>query len=212
MKYPKIQSVYKRDPDNNYKTFLEGDWSCPEFGILQDILWSWTEKIDGTNIRIMNNYDGNVRFGARTDEGQIPARLLEHLQDKFDVNTCNTIFPYWEDSEITIFGEGYGAKIQKGGGNYRKDQGFILFDVNVNGIWLERESLEEIAQKFDIPIVSVIAQDTIEGAIGLVASGFWSDIAEEPRKAEGLVGIPPRGLLNRNGGRIITKIKTKDFV
>ena len=28
-----------------------------------------------------------------------------------------------------MYGEGYGAKIQKGGGNYRQDQDFVLFDV-----------------------------------------------------------------------------------
>lgn len=32
--YPKIQTVFKRDPTTNMKTLLDGDWSLPEFGYL----------------------------------------------------------------------------------------------------------------------------------------------------------------------------------
>ena len=38
------------------------------------------------------------------------------------------VFP---DGAAVLYGEGYGAKIQKGGGNYRADQDFVLFDVRV---------------------------------------------------------------------------------
>jgi hypothetical protein len=51
--YHKIQTVFKRDPSNNYKTLLEGEFAIPEFGYLQDNEWVFTEKVDGTNIRVM---------------------------------------------------------------------------------------------------------------------------------------------------------------
>jgi hypothetical protein len=34
--YHKIQTVYFRDPKNNMKTLLEGEWSKPEFEYLAE--------------------------------------------------------------------------------------------------------------------------------------------------------------------------------
>lgn len=53
---------------------------------------------------------------------------------------------------------------------------------------------------------------TIPEAIEFVRNGFKSTIAEnKDYEAEGLVLKTPDGLLGRNGERLITKIKTKDF-
>lgn len=114
--------------------------------------------------------------------------------------------------QASIYGEGYGVKIQKGG-NYIKDGvGFILFDVKVGRWWLNREACEDIAKAFEIPIVPLIGYMTIPEAIEFVKAGFKSTIAEnKDYYAEGLVLKTPCGLLFRNGERIITKIKTCDF-
>ncbi len=50
--YHKIQSIYLRDPETKHKRFLIGQWTLPEFEYLADNEWSFTEKVDGTNIRI----------------------------------------------------------------------------------------------------------------------------------------------------------------
>ena len=61
--YHKIQTVFHRSPESNYKQLMEGVFALPEFELLKDIEWTWTEKIDGTNIRIL--WDGQtVRFGS----------------------------------------------------------------------------------------------------------------------------------------------------
>lgn len=88
--YHKIDSVFKRDPDNRHKTFLIGEYSRPEFELLADIDWTWTEKIDGTNIRIDVN-ETQTRFGGRSDNAQIPAFLVDHLRDKFPDNTIDKL-------------------------------------------------------------------------------------------------------------------------
>lgn len=49
--YPKIPSVFVRD-EKTHK-FIDGQFRCPEFEYLQDNLWLWTEKVDGTNIRVI---------------------------------------------------------------------------------------------------------------------------------------------------------------
>lgn len=80
--YHKIQSVYMRDPDNKFKTFIEGNWSIPEFEYLQDNQWVFTEKVDGTNIRVI--FDGdNIYYGGRTDRAQIPTDLVNALNEMF---------------------------------------------------------------------------------------------------------------------------------
>ena len=207
--YHKIQTVYFRDPENNHKTLLEGTWAKPEFELLKDIDWICTEKIDGTNIRVI--WDGeNVRFGGKTDNAQIPSILIGALQDVFTNENMKECFP--DSDNVCLYGEGYGKKIQNGG-NYLPDKAdFILFDVKIGDWWLTRESNEDIANKLNIGIVPIIGIWKLEQAIEYVKNGFTSTIAyNRDFIAEGLVMKPKTELFNRKGERIITKIKHKDF-
>ena len=80
--YHKIQTVFLRDPATNYKTLLEGQYALPEFEYLANNQWTWTEKVDGTNIRVI--WDGTaIVFGGKTDNAQIPASLVNRLSDTF---------------------------------------------------------------------------------------------------------------------------------
>lgn len=204
--YHKIQTVYKRDPDNKFKTLLDGQFALPEFGYLSGNRWVFTEKIDGTNIRVMFD-SGVVRFGGKTDNAQIPAFLIEKLQDHFTVDKMTAAFP---DGGACLYGEGYGARIQKGGGNYIPDGvDFILFDVRVGEWWLQRGSVEDVAAKLGIGIVPIIGTGTLSDAVNLAREGFPSRIGSQT--AEGLVMRPEVELMTRSGHRVITKIKHKDF-
>ena len=108
-----------------------------------------------------------------------------------------------------MYGEGYGAKIQKGGGNYRPEQDFVLFDIKIGDWWLQRPDIEEIANQLDIDIVPIIGSGTLEDMIAMTEKGFHSRWGKFD--AEGIVARPAVELKARNGGRIITKIKHKDF-
>lgn len=80
IEYPKIQSVFKRDPETKYATFLEGQYSLPEFAHLKDTLWRFEEKIDGTNIRIMSHSgEEGIKYGGRTAKAEMPTFLIEKL-------------------------------------------------------------------------------------------------------------------------------------
>ena len=112
----------------------------------------------------------------------------------------------------TIYGEGYGVKIQSGGNYIHNGVGFIIFDVKVGDLYLLRETMEIIAKKLGAPVVPYMGQFTIDEAIDFVRKGFKSTIAENPDyDAEGLVLKTPDGLMTRRGERIIFKIKTCDF-
>lgn len=202
--YHKIQSIYKRD-EKTHK-FIEGDYSLPEFKYLKDNLWDWTEKIDGTNVRVL--WDGNnIQFGGRTANAQMPVFLYDKLNELFPEGKFKAEFP---DAPMCLYGEGYGARIQKGGGNYIPNGvDFILFDVLIDTFWLKREDVEDVAKRLGIRPVPIVSQGTIQQAIDYVKEGFysaWGDFI-----AEGLVLKPSVDLFSRNGHRIITKIKHKDF-
>ena len=207
--YHKIQSIFKRDEQTH--RFIDGEWSLPEFEYLKDNVWVYTEKIDGTNIRI--GWDGEtVEIGGRTSNAQIPTFLYQKITELFTKEKLDTVFPKSPDEEtsVILMGEGYGAKIQKGGGNYIPDGvDFALFDIKIGTWWLKREDVEGIAQSLGIKIVPVVGEGTIAGAILEVKNGFTSTYGNFP--AEGMVLRPKVELKNRGGHRIITKLKNKDF-
>jgi len=205
MKYHKIKTVYERDPENKYKTLILGKYATPELDYLKSNDWVFTEKVDGTNIRVI--WDGEkMRFGGRTDNAQIPTFLYDKLGDLFSEAM---LLEKFSDAEVTLFGEGFGAKIQKGGGNYISDGvGFVLFDVYI-GMWLKREDVEDIANSLSIDVVPIVGEGTLVAAIDLAIDGITSTWGDFP--AEGLVMRPRVEMCTRAGHRVITKIKAKDF-
>ena len=207
LSYPKIDSLFLRDLDNNNRSFLVGKWAREEFEYLKNLPWSWTEKIDGMNIRVI--WDGRqVHFRGRNDGTQIHTRLGDHLRAKFLTSKLAEVF----SEPATLYGEGYGDRIQKLGAQYLPSQEFILFDVFCKN-WLPREAVTEIAEKLDLPVVPVVGVGPLTMAIDFAAAGFFSQVAVPPKPlAEGIVMRPPIELQDRHGARIITKAKFKDFL
>lgn len=202
--YHKINTIYKRDPAS--KAILDGEWSLPEFEFLVGNQWVFTEKVDGTNIRIVIN-GGRVSFAGRTDDAQLPPRLLARLGERFGA-TSDRLCEVFPDGAV-MYGEGYGAKIQKVGHNYRADQDFVLFDVRVGSWWLQRSDVEDVAHKLGVDVVPVIGRGTLHDAINLARTGImstWGDF-----EAEGIVARPSVELMTRAGNRVIAKIKCRDF-
>lgn len=217
--YHKIDSVFKRDPANNMKTFLLGQYARPEFEYLAANHWEFTEKVDGTNIRVMiHAADHRIEYGGKTGDAQIPAKLVDRLRERFEPQRdfLRGMFP----DGGCLYGEGYGARIQKGGGNYRADQDFILFDVRVGKWWLQRPDVVEIASKLALSFVPVIGIGNLADMVEMVRPGYPSVVARahrggeaayRPVTAEGIVARPLVELQTRSGHRIITKLKYKDF-
>ena len=209
--YHKIDSIYFRDPATNHKTFITGRWSRDAFGYLARNEWEWTEKVDGTNIRVMLSM-GDVAFGGRTDNAQLPAMLVTRLMEMFPQGTAIRDYDgeLVHDDPVVLYGEGYGNKIQSGG-KYKSDGvDFVLFDVSINGRFLSRHDVERIAGQLDIQAVPVVGRGTLLDAIQYVHEGFNSEWGAF--MAEGLVCRPSLELCDSNGRRIITKIKHKDFL
>jgi hypothetical protein len=192
MLYPKLNSLYKREgcgafdeTNNRYESDLQkkprrsplilGEYACQEFEAINR--WTVTEKVDGTNVRIIldrqteveykkltsnfgvsltrNNVPGRLSFQGRTNNAQFPCFLLDYLQKTFNYEQVSEVFK--ESNYTVLFGEGYGPKIQSGS-YYRKDPSFILFDVFCSGWWLGRDAVNEVAQQLGIDSVPVISK------------------------------------------------------
>lgn len=206
--YDKINTIWKRDERN---VVIVGDWSCPEFAYLSDKDWAWTEKVDGTNIRLHGHAAGyDVRIGGRTDNAQLPAKLVDNLRaggvldlGKWDVISKKA------DAPVTIYGEGYGAKIQSGG-MYRQDQWLVVFDVKVGDWWLRRDDAADVASQLGLEMVPIVGTFSPKVAWYRIATGELIS-AWEGARPEGLVGRPAVDLFNRKGERLLMKVKVKDW-
>lgn len=206
--YHKITTVYERDPLTKFKFVIPGQYALPEFLYLSALPWQCTEKVDGTNIRVL--WDGDrVTFGGKTAQASIPATLIVRLQELFYAGAFATIF---EGGGVCLYGEGYGKGIQRGG-NYLPDRvDFCLFDVWVNGLWLTRDNVEDIAHKFEVLPVPVVYEGPLREACEIVRTGVMSAVSTRADYvAEGLVMRPRIELQDRRGKRVITKLKYADF-
>ena len=182
----------------------------------------------------------DVTFKGKTDNAQIPPHLEKYMKEKFDENRVlyslgiekyipienwaehgwcvskEDLTPVYDKIPLkyTIYGEGYGMKIQNVGGRYLSNSvSFIGFDVKVNDMYLLRDNAMEVFNKLGADTVPYLGQMTIDEAIEKVRKGFVSAISEDRTlMAEGIVLSSPLGLKNRRGERLIVKIKYMDFV
>jgi len=226
LEYPKIDTLYDRDEKH---AIMVEKLRRPEFELIKR--FQITEKINGRNTRITLFDDGEVVFGGKTDNADIPSELIKYLIKTFTPEKMQNTF--WGDPEkipksVTLYGEGYGAKMSSGSGIYRRgnDVSFRLFDCFIEEWWLERENLEDIASKLEIKCVPIIATiDFLPKSASeihelfynvkdlLVASeeGNYSNTTLQLSPPEGIVAKTVPLLFNRKGEKVMWKLKIKDF-
>ena len=217
IEYPKIETLYDRDEQT--KRVIPGALRRGDFGIIRR--WRVTEKIDGTNIRVGLNPDGTVAIGGRTDAAQIPTPLLSYLLATFTPDKLRAVFmnPDGPGADFTLFGEGYGPKIQNGGG-YSPMPKFRLFDVRVGDWWLEWENVVDVAAKLGIATVPTLGNpdddftlpESAESLASLIDTSITAlDDGGTGCRAEGIVAKSEPLLFTRRGERVMWKLKFRDF-
>ena len=206
--YHKIETLFERDEQT--KKLIVGKYRNSTVEFLRNCDWQFTEKVDGTNIRV--HWDGHkVEFGGRTEKAQIPAHLLQKLNELFGGYENEQMFEQrFGERDVILFGEGYGVKIQNGS-EYRDDVDFILFDVMISGYYQPRILVENTASYFNIQCVPILLEGTINDGIEFVKNNRKSFIAKNGAELEGLVGRPKMEINDRAGNRVIVKIKYRDF-
>lgn len=211
--YHKIETLYERD-EATHRLKPELVLKNPTYSLLKS--WQFTEKIDGTNIRVIwkpvfaaiGEPHKALTFAGKTDNAQIHPDLIKWLYENVSAAKLMEIFP---DTMAVIYGEGYGAGIQKGG-DYSPTKKLIVFDVLVGEKWwLSQENVNDVAAKLGLDVVPYIGEMTLEEATEMVRAGFPSRLNGGKMRAEGLVGRPAETLFDKKGARLIVKLKTKDF-
>lgn len=205
--YHKIETLYERDLDTH--KVKPGVFKNRTYTLLKE--WEFTEKIDGTNVRLIwtptvDDVPARLIFGGKSNSAQMQVDLVQWLIQNVTAEVMQTVFP---DAPVVIYGEGYGAGIQKGG-DYSPVKKFIMFDVLVDGKWwLNDENMRDVARKLQLDAVPHVGLMTLEQATEMVRQGFPSAIGTA--RAEGIVGRPAETLFDKKGARLIVKLKTKDF-
>lgn len=219
MEYPKTETLYDRD--ENFRVDVT-KLRKPHFENIRR--WHVTEKIDGTNIRIYMYLDGSIWFGGHGEDSQIPVPLMNFLKSKFTPETVQAAFEKNEETnlwpEVTIFGEGYGPGIGKGGGKYREDVSLIIFDVVVGSWWLSRENVADVSRKLGspntVPDLGIFTElpKSEEDLMKILGNNGESTLAKslgQSRMAEGIVARADPQFFFNDGKPIMWKLKFKDF-
>lgn len=204
--YHKIKGLFRFD--NELKKYIYGEFSDPKIEYLKNCRWIFTEKVDGTNFRIIWN-GHNIMYGGRTEKSEFSKKQQEFIENLLSEELEITIEQMFGDKEAIIYAELYGDNIQKVGKLYSDSYQVKVFDIKVDGLFLYREDVEEITSNLGLDIVPVVLEGTINDGIGYVASTDKSTFSEAP--LEGIVGVPKVHMYGRQGERIIVKIKRKDL-
>lgn len=224
--YGKIDTLYNRD--ENFRVTV-GDFRRPIFRDISE--WFVTEKVDGNNIRIefakthatsrhaikgvtLEVVATQFKIAGKSDNASIHPGLLEHCTEvaKRALPILSEAMSIRGLTTITLFGEGYGEKIQSGG-YYRTGQGFILFDVMADDKFLSWDVMCDYAADLDIPHVPMLGIMGHLQITELVSAGVVSSVAqvERGRAAEGIVARPREVLYDNRGELIRFKLKARDF-
>ena len=218
MLYPKIQTLFNRFPKGHEQQFKVDETQIrrPEYAMFDK--WLVTEKIDGMNVGVdfNNGEDPEVVIHGRSYKAQFSPDLLGYLKAKFTPENLVGALTYKDKlpTTATIFMEGYGPGIQKGG-YYRSDKSFRVFDINIDGVWLNWHTVLDICKKLQVRPVPVYIYDSTDAIVAEVKYGLLSTVARvengEDRIAEGVVVRTEPLLLDRTGDRVMWKLKTRDF-
>jgi len=224
--YPKLETLYDRN--EVYQVDIAKVRRKEYLNIRQ---WHVTEKIDGTNIRVGLHGDGSIEFGGKTDDAQIPGPLLRFLAEKLTPQVMQAAFSQDPETklwpEAIVFGEGYGRGIGKHGAIYQGNQevSFIIFDVVVDGWWLSRANVADVARKLMLPLtvpeVRIIdtlprSEADLDEILGNSGDSSLARHFSQVMKAEGIVARPDPLLFYRDGDPpqwkpLMWKLKYKDF-
>lgn len=227
----KIKNLFPRvKPDNKF--IDTSQYSDPIFGMVKN--WVVTEKIDGMNIRVHANQNGDFLIGGKTENTDFNGNndLLENIEkllvdqepDTDDQPESAFILDTLSDLgyggyNVTLFGEGYGPGIQ-GGDYYRDDKGFILYDARFSkddgrSFYAPFEDVKAIGEALNIPVVrSFELQDANMIYLWMreTVSEYWETEFEEGDgyECEGIVAYPALPLYDSFGERVVFKLKCKD--
>lgn len=201
-----------------------------------------TEKIHGTNSRVglIKTAAGEMEFmaGSHKVQRKRPFHLPEVRMFETPEGPLLKMFPakscvYWKPLEnesmvnmlfylakggksVIVFGEIFGQGVQDM--DYGTSDGYQVFDICVDGIYLDWDDVEDTCCLFKIPTVPLLYRgpftpDLVEKfTYGPTALASAEQIKSTFKDREGCVITPLKEMVNRQGNRVILKSVSADYL
>jgi hypothetical protein len=174
------------------------------------------EKLHGTSSHLTFKEGKVVYFSG----GENHQTFVKCFDEEVLLAKMKEIF-HEPPSEVTVYGEAYGGKMQKMSATYGTKARFIAFDVMISGKWLQAEQAKRLVENLGLEFVpfnlvdctreALDAERDIPSRVG-VANALKDGVVDYvPRPAEGIVIRPVVELVYPGGDRIIAKHKRDDF-
>lgn len=212
--YPKLKNLHKRDPaDNKVIDAYTDEIFSPE--LLGNAGWTWREKLDGTNLRII--WDGHrAEYRGRTDRAQFSGPQELFLQKTIETQGFEELLEQtFGNTEAALYAELIGNKIQ---GNPHKIVGYEIrvYDAFVAGWWLLPANVDELANSLGLGSAEIIGVAPIGHMhVGMMNIAIQAEAFEQagaPHEyLEGIVGTAPGGVLHRSGTILRVKLKLENY-
>ena len=121
-----------------------------------------------------------------------------------------------EEVPVYIYGEYFGADIQKCGSRYiQNGNDFLVFDIKQQGWWTPKNVRDALCKDLKLNTVPFLGVMTLKEIEDKVRAGFTTqfDRAADPTMLEeGIVARPTIPLCDGSGNRIIVKVKYCDYI
>ena len=121
-----------------------------------------------------------------------------------------------EEVPIYIYGEYFGAGIQKCGSRYiQNGNAFRVFDIKQQGWWTPKDVRDSLCKSLGLDTVPFLGVMTLKEIEDKVRGGFTTQFegaADPTMIEEGIVARPVIPLCDGSGNRIIVKVKYCDYI
>ena len=231
-KYPSIPTYHRLDPSNGSLTEVAIEFEGPVV---------LTEKIDGTNARIVCLPDGSYLIGSRGElllaKGDLIGNPALGIVDALREVADRVCSDRREDAIVIYFGEVYGGKVTQASKQYTGERrvGFRLFDVAEIGSYADvlglpkaaisewRESggqsylpesrLQEAARRLDLDLTPRLGEvEALPGSVEEADALLGEIIPETLSALDPKAGGQPEGLVARTEDRSqIAKLRFSDY-
>jgi len=182
-----------------------------------------TEKLHGTNSRVGLIYDNGWEFMCGTHHRRVKsenARGRKSIYWKPLTDGMKALLSHLsqETNNVIVFGEIFGRKVQPMDYGAGPAEGYRVFDISVNGDYLDWHSICTFCRKFGIPVVPLLHSGPFyTGLVDEFVSGPTSvahseNIACKFKGREGIVITPLTETYSPElCGRLILKAVSPDY-
>jgi len=176
-----IPTLYKKDKKGR---LIIGDFSIPELSLVNT--WVLTEKINGKDKKV--TFINQPRFKHVTNPAE--SFTLDKMVEEFS-----------QVDEMVLIGTEP---------CHGENWSFILSDVSIDGIWLDRDGVNDVASRFGVPAVPVLGRMSAEETVTLLLSKFNS-LFDKNRTIDGVIGRTDPLLFMSDGNPLMFKLEYSDI-